>query len=109
MPLKIEVYTEVWTTIGYLNPGDRPGSISDNKPNGSRDIYLFECSEDGSSSAIYRSGLGLDSEISVIREVITDFSKLEIVKTLKKDEEPYVMRVKTDKSLVERKLRFTHE
>jgi hypothetical protein len=80
-PLRIEIYNPElsrWIQVGEVKPGDPSGSISDNKPDGTRDIYLFECAPDNSKSTIYRSGLGLDTEVEQgrLRVVMPDPSRL---------------------------------
>lgn len=110
-PLHIEIFHpeyKEWLRVGKVHPTDPPGSISDNKPDGKRDLYQFECEKDDSKSTIYRSGLGVDMEVGTrFREAIIDPSKLEIVKELKKGES-FEMDVKSDKSPTSRKIRFTH-
>jgi len=109
-PLRIEAFNPVdkqWVRVGEVRPTDPPGSISDNKPDGKRDIFMFKCERDDSKSIIYRSGIGIDEEVGRFR-VITDFSKLEVVKELKKGES-FEMDIKTDKRPASRKIRFTHK
>lgn len=109
-PLHIEVFHPVkrdWVEVGKVHSTDIPGSMSDNKPDGARDIYVFECAQDNSKSTIYRSGGGIDMEVGQFRETIMDTSKLEVVKELK-DGESFEIEVKTDRSPVARKIRFTH-
>jgi len=111
-PLSLEVYNtgeKRWVQLSYVNPGDRIGSISSNKPDGSRELYLFECSPDDSKSLIYRSESGLDIEIErgVLREALT--TGLEVVKELRRGDEPYMLLIKTDKSPEFRQVRFAHK
>ena len=111
-PLEIEAYhkgREVWVKSAEVKPGDPPGSISDNKPNGKRDIYMFECITDDSKSTIYRSVLGLDLESAKgERTVFFDPSKREVVKELAKGES-HEITVFTDKARQASLLRFTHK
>lgn len=110
-PLRVEIYNpeaKQWTLVGEVKPGDPPGSISDNKSDSSRDLYLFECATDNSESAIYRSGLGVDTEVDRFRVVVPNLSRLEVVKRLKKNES-FDMTVKTDRSPKPRQIRFTHK
>jgi hypothetical protein len=113
-PLDAELYDAKnikWVTFGILNPGDRPASMSDNKPDGRRDVYMIECSPDDTHSTIYRSKAGLDIIIGNLRVVapLEIPEGFEIVKILKKGDEPYVLSLKTDKSPEERKVSFTHK
>lgn len=111
-PLNIEVFHPIekeWIKAGEVKPTDPPGSVSDNKVDGSRDVYLFKCEADNSKSIIYRSKFGIDREIgNNLREVLTDPSQLEIIKELKKGE-THEMKVKTDKSPEPKLIRFTHK
>ena len=55
-PLKVEIFhpiNEEWVRMRDVRPTDPPGSVSDNKPNGIRDLYIFECSKDNSKSTIF--------------------------------------------------------
>lgn len=113
-PLNIEVYVperSKWIGVSpQLKPGDRPGSISDNKPDSSRDIYLFECAPDDSKSTISRSGFGADTELEQerLRAVFPDPSKMEVVKELRKGE-TYEMTVRSDRNPQQpTQIRFTH-
>jgi len=109
-PLSVEVYREdqnEWVGVGEINPGNRPGSISDNKPDESRDLYIFECSKDDSQSTIYRSKGGVDTEKGDMRAVIA-LGGLSIVKELKRGES-YEMKVRTDVGREPRKIRFSHK
>lgn len=107
MPLKVEIYDKdrnTWRTTGTLNPGDPAGSLSDNKE-GRRQIYLFECARDDSHSGIYRSLGGIDVERSEMRGVST--LGLSPIAELRKGDY-YILSAKTDKSIEERLVRFTH-
>lgn len=111
-PLELRMYnpfTKEWKKVGEVPEGDN-GSISNNKPDGTRDIYFFECAEDNSHSTIYRSGFGMDMEITgtSLRELIIDGSKIEKVAELKADES-HEMIVKTDKGSMPVNTRFTHK
>ena len=109
-PLRIEGYNSTsreWINVGEVKPGDPPGSISDNKPDGSRDLYMFECVPDDSKSTIYRSGFGADVDMGHVRAVVPDPSRLEVVKELGRGE-AFELEVKTDRSPEPRKIRFTH-
>jgi hypothetical protein len=47
-----------WTTAHRAKPGDPPGSLSNNTPDGGREIYIAECLAD--HARIYRSIGGAD-------------------------------------------------
>lgn len=109
-PLNIEVYNSErssWVPVGEVKPGDRPGSISQNKPDGIREIYMFDCAPDNSHSTIYKSTFGADAAISDIRIVTTE--GLEVIKDLRKGDEPFILTVGTDISPQRRIVRFTHK
>lgn len=107
-PLRIEAFNSgigEWVTAGKIYPGDQPGSISQNKPDGEREIYLFECKEGDEKSVIYRSKEGFDISSPTSRTIGT--AGLETVATLK-DREHYEISIKTDKSEARTVVRFTH-
>jgi hypothetical protein len=56
-----------WQTIGRLAPGERPGSISHNAPDG-RQIYRFEA-RSSALSVIERSVGGADIEVGSLRAI----------------------------------------
>ncbi len=107
-PLYLEICgpNRNWIKVGEVRPGDPPGSISDNKSDGSRDVYMFGCLPDDSKSVIYRSRAGLDIEIGPMRDLTT--TGADIVTVLRRVDEPYKMEIKTDKSPEPRQVRFTH-
>src|SRR3989344_5798873 len=110
MTLGVEVYNAMakdWVQLPELKPGDRPGSVSQNKPDGTREVYLFECAPDNSHSTIYRSKLGADAATPDTRIVTTE--GLEIIKELRRGEEPYVLTLLTDISPQRKIIRFTHK
>ena len=91
-PLSIQIYSkkdDSWREIGFINPGDNPGSIPDNRP--VRQAYLLECSPDDSCSRLLRSEKG---------------TVVEIVKVLRRNES-YELNITTTGGL-EARLRFTH-
>lgn len=106
-PLTLEIYLSTedrWKKIAELKPGFS-ASFSDNKPDGRRDVYVVYCLPDDSRSIIYRSILGIDTEIGDMRLLRT--VGLKAVKKLEKGE-AYEMVVKTDKSPEPRKIRLKH-
>ena len=109
MSLRLELYVEgrEWVKVGELLPGDRHGSISDNRPDGKRDIYLFQCEVGNSKSVIYRSTVGLDFEVKHLR--VTSTQGLEVIKELTSLQPTYEMEVKTDQSSASKRIRFTHK
>lgn len=107
-PLSLEIYnpkTGGWKEVGRLGPGKRPGSISDNRPDGRRDVYVFSCAEDNSHSAIQRSAAGIDGATEQLRAISTVGA--EIVKVLHAGE-TYEMNVKTDVGKQTLRIRFRH-
>lgn len=54
-----------WLPVVGLRPGDQPGSISDNPPDGDRQVYLFEAGPQ--QATIVRSEAGLDIETDTTR------------------------------------------
>lgn len=109
-PLNVEIYNPTakdWVKTGEVKPGDPPGSISDNKPDKTRDLFLFECAPDDSKSVIYKSEVGADIDTGKLRIVLSDRSRWTVIKELHNGES-YEIRVKTDVSPQPRKIRFTH-
>lgn len=105
-PLNLEVFNpqgSEWRKVGELKPGQPPGSISQNKPDGSREIYFFECNSDDSESIIYRSKAGVDAATSHVRSVGT--AGLETVRVLKNGES-HTISIKVDTSDVRRIIRL---
>ncbi len=92
--------------IGVLQPGEQPGSLSQNLPDGVREIYLFSCSPDNSHSLIQKSTGGMDMEISELRALVT--TDLETVAELHANES-YTLDLLTDKGTSRRAVRFTHK
>lgn len=111
-PLHIEAFHSTnrnWFRLGEIHPTDPMASMSDNKPDGSRNIYMLKCARDDSGSTIFRSGAGVDTKVGRFREIIAmDTSKLEVVKELR-DGESFEMDVKPDMSPASIKVRFTHK
>jgi len=107
-PLKVEVYVSdnEWRIVGFARPG-MPGSLSDNRPDGRRDIYRLECLPDDSKSFIYRSRGGADIEIGDLRAVFPTEGQ-EVIAELKRGDEPYRLMVATDRNLRPAVIRFTH-
>lgn len=114
-PLSLELYDpkgQKWTPLSpILNPGDPPGSFSQNLPDGSRELYMFECAEDDSQSIIYRSPSGLDiADLRGGRDVFkTEDSDWDLVKELKRGDPPYDLTIRTDFDSQGRIIRFTHK
>ena len=98
-PLNVEVLHNVdkqWIKLGEVGPLDKPGSLSNIKSKGKKDIYLFKCEKDDSKSVIYRSE----------SKNVTDFSELEIVKEVKKGES-FIIDMKTNGNA--KKVRFSQK
>lgn len=107
-PLNLEVFNaqkNEWVKIGELKPGQQPGSVSQNKPDGSREVYIFECKTDDSESTIYRSQAGVDIATPQTRAIGT--AGLEKVAILK-DGESHKISIKTDVNEIRKVIRFTH-
>jgi hypothetical protein len=110
-PLELETYnseSKSWIKVGEIKPGDRPGSVSDNKPDGRRDVYLFECAADDSKTTLYRSIGGADLDLSSSERGLIPISGLETVKELQKGE-TYTLTIKTDRSPQLRQFRLSHK
>jgi hypothetical protein len=109
MTLHIEAInpvTQQSQLVGVLKPGDRPGSVSQNLPDGGREIYLFQCMPDNSSSKIQKSKGGMDIANSQMREIVTE--GLQDVVILRENES-YTLTLFTDISSVRGIMQFTHK
>ena len=105
MPLLVEVFgNEQWIEVGRLSEHDAPGSMSHTAANGRSIIYAFLCKE-GDRSELYR-GLAQVAETQSSR--IIDLARFELVKVLYGVDNPHEIEVKTAKSPVPRRVRFTH-
>lgn len=109
-PLHVEVFNSgrnKWIRVGEVQPTDPPGSMSNNKLDGSRELYQFGCAPDDSKSTIYRSGAGIDIATRRFRDAIIVPSKLEVVKVLGNGESTE-LNIRTDKDAEFRRIRFAH-
>jgi hypothetical protein len=91
-----------WTRAGVLNPGDREGSLSDNRRDGWRYLVLFRC-EPG-RSVVYLDRVPLDFAIAEARVVVPQDP--EELATLT-DGESFERDITTDRGLSCR-VRWTH-
>ena len=99
--------SEKWIKIDQLNPLDRPRSFFNIREDEVREIVVFKCSEDGSETRIFRSGLQVEWEAGDLRGIFPYPELLELVKTLKKGES-YEMNITTDRGR-RAVMRFTHK
>ena len=108
MPLRMDAYAGGrWVFVAKLGPGQPCATLSDNKPDGSRDIYKLECLPDDSGSVVYRSRAGVDADLGDTRIVFSlEFEKLAV---LTEGDKPYEMGLRTDRSPEARRVRFSHE
>lgn len=95
-PLSLSVKTGDgnWKEFGVLRPGNRPGSISDNTPEGRREVYVFACWPDDSRSVVSRSAGGADAATDDARRIIS--AGFEVVKVLRKGESQVLELHRTD-------------
>ncbi len=108
MTTRIETYIQSadrWAMVADVAPGSLPGSITNITDDGIREIILFECAPDNSQTTIYRSTLGIDTEIGPHR--IIDSLQRETINDLRVGES-HEMNIRTDKGTEPRKVRFTH-
>ena len=105
MPLLVEVYgNEQWIEVGKLSHRDVPGSMRHTAENGRSIIYVFLCKEHDRSE-LYR---GLDQVAETELSRVIDFTRFELMKVLYAVDTPHEIEVKTAKSPVPRRVRFTH-
>ncbi|KKU04086.1 MAG: hypothetical protein UX88_C0003G0022 [Candidatus Woesebacteria bacterium GW2011_GWC2_47_16] len=108
-PCEVEIRSpgsEKWIKFGRLNPGRKPVSFPNIREDQVREIILFECSNDGSETRIFRSGLEIEWESEESRRIVPDLELLQLVKTLKRGES-YEMNITTDRG-TRAVIRFTH-
>ena len=75
-----------WFEINSLVPGDKPGIIT-NGSGGEKQIFIFRCDPDGSSTTVYRSGFGSDFALeNSVPKLLKPLTELEVVTKLKKGE-----------------------
>lgn len=93
-----------WLTLGIQPAGVRPATISDNKPNGRRDVYVTQCFKD--HATIRRLRYGVDIEQGNVRIIDpTELAEAELIKRLECGEH-YEMALKPDRAPVERRIRY---
>lgn len=114
-PLRIEAFAfvgnqEEWVKVGEVGPNELPGTLANNLPDGTRDVYVFSCSKDDSHSEIRKLPLGFDIEIGHMRVIDqNDLDRTEVVVTLRRNDPPYRISLKTDVSPQRKIVRFTHK
>ncbi len=108
MPLVLEIKAgKDWRETGRLQPGAQTGSMSNIKPDGTREIIAFDCRPDDAESTIFRSQDGsLDLEVGTVLRVI-DQARFDVIQTLK-DGESLVLDVRTPRMPAAFPVRFTH-
>ncbi|MBI2013247.1 MAG: hypothetical protein HYS87_00180 [Candidatus Colwellbacteria bacterium] len=95
-----------WKETCRVYPHQAPGSITDNKPDGTRDVYLFYCEDDDGCSKVLKSRGGVDTADPSTR-VVTNLAGFELVKTIH-PREYFTMTILTDESQEPRKIRIKH-
>lgn len=88
MPLLAQVMDRKTNSIllsKFLPPGSYPGTVSNNK-DGARELYIFECVPDDTSSRLCRSTGGVDIALSNGARLVRPENGLELVRTLRKGE-----------------------
>jgi hypothetical protein len=90
-----------------VEPEHPPASLSNNKPDGTREIILFGCLPDDSKTIIWRSKAGIDVEVGKARMVASMPGACEVIKELTRGES-FEMDIVTDRG-AKRKIRFTHK
>lgn len=109
MVTRIEVYRPnlcEWAHVGDVPPGQK-GSISQNLPDGRREIYIFEPDLDDSKTILSKVSAREDMEIGNFR-LLPKLQETNVLAELKKGDEPYRLTVKTDASPSRIIVRFSH-
>lgn len=110
MVTRVEVYSpesSSWISVRDLPPGEK-GSVSQNLPDGSRKIYVFECASDDSETILYEPSDGIDLTDGEARVVIGS-EELKVKKRIERGDEPYLITLNTDVSKQRRIMRLSHE
>lgn len=103
MILSIEVKLNgEWKRVGEVRPGDPPGSMSHNHPDGRRDIIVFGFEKGG--VIVSRAGFGADMEVGPMRAHTS--SVREVVAHLAVAGDSHEFIVTTDRSPVPRQIRL---
>lgn len=108
-PLRIEILgpqRDTWFKVSEIKPGEQPGSVSQNLPDGGREVYLFAPEPDDSKSVIHKSRAGVDIVSADTRHIITE--DLELIASLASGES-YTLSLRSDIATARRIIRFTHE
>ncbi len=106
MPLRVDlsIIKDEWVPFGEVKPNDPPGSMSNNLPNGGRELIIFSCARDDSHSKVERSPENLDLVKGPGRTIWNTHT--ELIATLR-DGESHEMEIHTDRG-VRSQLRITH-
>lgn len=104
-PLELETMdlSGDWYKFGRVMPG-KNGSLSDNKADGSREVYHFECNANDESSTLSRSAGGIDIANSSTRKIIS--TGFELIKEIK-DGDSHVLDIRRPQR-ESIQVRFTH-
>lgn len=108
-PTELEIFIKKrgWIKVAEAGPNDPPGSLSNSKKDGSRDLYLIECAKDDSRTTLYLLGYGLDADLGKVRLAKIDPTKLKVIKEIKRGDS-FEMEITTDRG-IHTKIRIYHK
>lgn len=93
-----------WITLGVQTPDMAPATITDNKDDGGRDVYVTQCFAD--HATIRRMPGGVDVTQGLLRIIDPqELARAELVKRLEYGEH-IEMTVKPDRAPAERRIRY---
>lgn len=109
MPLSVEIkINEIWRPISTVSPGGQAGSISNNRADGERELYILECASDDTSSTISKSEGGMDSSGQDERDRVVLSVRSDVIAVLRENDKPFELTVTPDNSTESRTFRFAH-
>lgn len=114
MSLKIERYNteeDNWKSVRVLTPEDGPATITNNYPDGTREIFYLRCKPNNSSIIVkfQPSFSGRSPDYGYRRILFKDVQQSKECTVLDRNSSPLELLVTTDKSDEPQKLRLTHE
>src|SRR4051812_28428948 len=108
--LVVEVFNKqanAWVVSGSLPPGGPNGSMSNNNPAGTKELYVFQCLPDDKKSVLLRFTEFTARTSGDLRHAGLDPANAEVVAELRKGES-YEITVRTDVAPEPRMIRFRH-
>jgi hypothetical protein len=114
MPLRVSFSSDFihppnmrrWEDASLLTPRDMPGMLQDTPPDAPRQLYIYACRADDTSSVIVR--MRSLSELIVYKDRILVPPNIEMIKELRRVDPPFDITITMEDSFPIM-VRFTHE